>query len=69
MRASGQVIDGIAYDLDNLLQKYSADLYLMMKQSASSGDVETRVNNAQRTVKRGTKVANQLLTFGLSQAG
>ena len=69
MCASSQLIVGIAHDLDNLLQKYSADLYLMMKQSASSGDVETRVNNAQEAVKRGTKVVNQLLAFGLSQAG
>ena len=69
MCASGQLIDGIAHDLDNLLQKYSADLYLMMKQSASSGDVETRVNNAQGAVKRGTKVTVQLLAFSLCQAG
>ena len=69
VRASGQLIDGIAHDLNNLLQKHSADLHLIMKQSTSPGDVETRVNYAEGAVKRGTKVANQLLAFGLSQAG
>ena len=67
MDATGQLIDGIAHDLNNLLQIISADLHLIMKQGADSSDIETRVNSAQEAVKRGAKLASQLLAFGLSQ--
>jgi len=48
--ASGQLIDSIAQDSDNLLQNQSADFHPIMKQSACSGDVETRVNNARKVI-------------------
>ena len=65
--ASGQLIDAIAHDLNNLLQIISADLHLMMKQGATSGDVEMRVSNTQAAVKRGAKLTNQLLKISQSQ--
>lgn len=63
--AAGHLIDGIAHDLNNLLQIISADLHLIMKQGAASSDIETRVNNAQEAVKRGAKLASQLLAISL----
>ena len=66
--ASGQLIDGIAHDLNNLLQIISADLHLIMKRGADSSDVEKRVNNAQEAIKRGAKLTTQLLAFSLGQA-
>ena len=65
--ASGQLIDGIAHDLNNLLQIISADLHLITKQGAASSDIQKRVNNAQEAVKRGAKLADQLLAFSLNQ--
>jgi len=63
--AAGQLIDGIAHDLNSLLQIISADLHLIMKQGAASSDIEKRVNNAQEAVKRGAKLASQLLAISL----
>ena len=68
MAASGQLIDGIAHELNNLQQIIAADLHLIMKQSAPSSAIETRVNNAQDAIKKGAQQANQLLAFSLSQA-
>ena len=68
MDASCQLIDGIANDLNNLRKIIAADLHLIMKQSAPSGDMETRFNNAQDAIKKGAKQTNQLLAFSLSQA-
>mgnify|MGYP000509359850 CR=1 FL=1 len=68
MDASCQLIDGIAHDLNNLRKIIAADLHLIMKQSAPSGDMETRVNNARDAIKKGAKQTNQLLAFSLSQA-
>ena len=68
MDASGQLIDGIAHDLNNLRKIIAVDLHLIMKRSASSGDIETRVNNAQEAIKKGAQQTNQLLAFRLSQA-
>ena len=68
MDASGQLIDGTANDLSNLRQIIAADLHPIMKQSAPSSDIETRVNNAQEAIKKGAQQANQLLAFSLSQA-
>ena len=65
--AAGQLIDGIAHDLNNLLQIISADLHLIMKQGAVSSDIETRVNSAQEAVKRGAKLASKLLALNISQ--
>ena len=67
--AAGQLIDGIAHDLNNLLQIITADLQLILKQGVASSDLEKRVNNAQEAVKRGAKLANQLLAFSLNQDG
>ena len=68
MAASGQLIDGIAHDLNNLRKIIAADLHLIMKQSAPSSDIETRVNNAQEAIKKGAQQTNQLLALSLSQA-
>ena len=66
--AAGQLIDGIAHDLNNLLQIISADLHLIMKHGAASSDVQKRINNAQEAVRRGAKLASQLLAISLAQA-
>ena len=68
MDAKRQLIDGIAHDLNNLLQIISADLNLILKQGADSSDIGKRVNSAQEAVKRGARLANQLLESSFGQA-
>ena len=68
MDAKRQQIDGIAHDLNNLLQIISADLNLILKQGADSSDIGKRVNSAQEAVRRGARLANQLLESSFGQA-
>ena len=63
----GQRIEGFAHELNNLLQIISADLHLIMKKCPTGSDVATSINNAQAAVKRGAKVADQLLESSRAQ--
>ena len=56
-----QRIEGFAHELNNLLQIISADLHLIMKKSPIGSDVATSINNAQAAVRRGARLADQLL--------
>ena len=67
MEAVGQLTGGIAHDFNNLLQVISANLHLIGRDPATKGVVEQRLAHAHEAVKRGAKLANQLLAFGRRQ--
>jgi PAS domain S-box-containing protein len=68
MEAVGQLTGGVAHDFNNLLQVISANLHLIGKFGAGNARIEQRLNSAHEAVKRGAKLANQLLAFGRRQA-
>ena len=68
MEAVGQLTGGVAHDFNNLLQVISANLQLMGKHAAGNEKIEQRVASAQDAVRRGAKLAAQLLAFSRRQA-
>jgi PAS domain S-box-containing protein len=68
MEAIGQLTGGVAHDFNNLLQVISANLHLIGKYVPGHEKVTERVASALGAVKRGAKLANQLLAFGRRQA-
>ena len=68
MEAVGQLTGGIAHDFNNLLQVISANLHLVGKEVAGNTRIEQRLQNVNEAVKRGAKLAMQLLAFGRRQA-
>jgi PAS domain S-box-containing protein len=68
MEAVGQLAGGVAHDFNNLLQVISANLHLIGKYVPGHEKVVERVASAQGAVKRGAKLANQLLAFARRQA-
>ena len=67
MEAIGQLTGGVAHDFNNLLQVISANLHLIGKDVAGQAKVEQRLAHATEAVKRGAKLASQLLAFGRRQ--
>ena len=68
MEAVGQLTGGVAHDFNNLLQVISANLQLMGKHAAGNEKIEQRLASAQDAVRRGAKLAAQLLAFSRRQA-
>ena len=68
MEAIGQLTGGVAHDFNNLLQVVSANLDLISRQADDQDRVKPRVAAAQAAVRRGAKLASQLLAFGRRQA-
>ena len=68
MEAVGQLTGGVAHDFNNLLQVISANLQLMGRHAAGNEKIEQRLASAQDAVRRGAKLAAQLLAFSRRQA-
>jgi PAS domain S-box-containing protein len=68
MEAIGQLTGGIAHDFNNLLQVVSGNLQLLQRDIVGNDRAERRLANAQSAVARGSKLTNQLLSFGRRQA-
>ncbi|HEX4296530.1 MAG TPA: response regulator [Devosia sp.] len=68
MEAIGQLTGGVAHDFNNLLQVIGGNLQLLAKDVAGTERAEKRVSNALEGVRRGAKLASQLLAFGRRQA-
>lgn len=67
MEAVGQLTGGIAHDFNNLLQVIAANLHLIAKDIGANPGVAKRLAHANDAVKRGAKLASQLLAFGRRQ--
>jgi PAS domain S-box-containing protein len=67
MEAVGQLTGGVAHDFNNLLQVISGNLQLIAHSVAGNAKAEQRVFSAQEAVRRGAKLAGQLLAFGRRQ--
>jgi PAS domain S-box-containing protein len=68
MEAVGQLTGGVAHDFNNLLQVISANLQLMRKHAADTDKWRNRLTSAEDAVRRGAKLASQLLAFSRQQA-
>ena len=67
MEAVGQLTGGVAHDFNNLLQVISANLQLMVKHAAGNDKLLSRLNSAEGAVRRGARLASQLLAFSRQQ--
>jgi signal transduction histidine kinase/DNA-binding response OmpR family regulator len=67
MEALGNLTGGVAHDFNNLLQVISGNLELLSRDIAGNERAERRVRNALAGVRRGAKLASQLLAFGRRQ--
>jgi len=67
MEAVGQLTGGIAHDFNNLLQVISANLHLVSRLVDADEKVTQRLASATGAVRRGAKLASQLLAFGRRQ--
>lgn len=68
MEILGQLTGGVAHDFNNLLQVINGNLQLLSKDVSHSERAERRLANALAGVRRGAKLASQLLAFGRRQA-
>ncbi|KQU76930.1 MULTISPECIES: ATP-binding protein [unclassified Rhizobacter] len=68
MEAVGQLTGGVAHDFNNLLQVISANLHLVSRLTRDDVKVMQRLDSATEAVRRGAKLASQLLAFGRRQA-
>ena len=68
MEAVGQLTGGVAHDFNNLLQVISANLHLVSRLTRDDVKVMQRIDSASEAVRRGAKLASQLLAFGRRQA-
>ena len=68
LEAVGQLTGGVAHDFNNLLQVISGNLHLLGKGVVGNPPLEQRIGNAQAAVRRGAKLASQLLAFSRRQA-
>jgi PAS domain S-box-containing protein len=68
MEAIGQLTGGVAHDFNNLLQVISGNLQLLAKDIPPQGQPRRRIQNAMAAVKRGSKLAGQLLSFARRQS-
>ncbi|GAA4338290.1 PAS domain-containing sensor histidine kinase [Variovorax defluvii] len=67
MEAIGKLTGGVAHDFNNLLQVIAGNLQLLARDIAGNERAERRLQGALSGVKRGAKLASQLLAFGRRQ--
>ncbi len=67
MDTVGKLTGGVAHDFNNLLQVISANLELLALRSGGDERLERYVGNALDGVRRGAKLASQLLAFARRQ--
>ncbi|MFC7704218.1 PAS domain S-box protein [Plastorhodobacter daqingensis] len=67
MEAIGQLTGGIAHDFNNLLQVISGNLQFLHRMVGSDGAAHRHLENAMEGVRRGSRLASQLLAFGRRQ--
>jgi PAS domain S-box-containing protein len=67
MEAIGKLTGGVAHDFNNLLQVIAGNLQLLSREVAGNERAERRVEGALAGVRRGAKLASQLLAFGRRQ--
>ncbi len=67
MEAIGNLTGGIAHDFNNLLQVIHGNLELLGRDVSASPATSRRVDNALAAVRRGARLAQQLLAFGRRQ--
>ncbi len=67
METIGKLTGGVAHDFNNLLQVISGNLQLLSYDIAGNPQAERRIEHALGGVRRGAKLASQLLAFGRRQ--
>ncbi|MES2184062.1 MAG: PAS domain S-box protein [Pseudomonadota bacterium] len=68
METIGKLTGGVAHDFNNLLQVIAGNLQLLSRDIAGNERAKRRLENALAGVRRGAKLASQLLAFGRRQA-
>ncbi|KRD95821.1 hypothetical protein ASE63_12425 [Bosea sp. Root381] len=68
MEAVGNLTGGVAHDFNNLLQVIGGNIELVGREAELSDKARGRLQNAMTGVKRGARLASQLLAFGRRQA-
>ncbi len=67
MEAVGQLTGGVAHDFNNILQVISGNLHLLSRFCLGNERMQQRVSSAEDAVRRGAKLASQLLAFSRRQ--
>jgi signal transduction histidine kinase/DNA-binding response OmpR family regulator len=67
MEAIGNLTGGVAHDFNNVLQVVSGNLQLLTAELAGAHSATRRIDAAMDAVKRGAKLANQMLAFAKRQ--
>lgn len=67
MEALGKLTGGVAHDFNNLLQVIGGNLEMPSVEFAGNEKLHRRVDNALQAVRRGSKLASQLLAFARQQ--
>ena len=67
MEAIGKLTGGVAHDFNNLLQVIAGNLHLLARDIVGNDRAERRLQGALSGVRRGAKLASQLLAFGRRQ--
>jgi PAS domain S-box-containing protein len=67
METIGKLTGGVAHDFNNLLQVIAGNLQLLARDVTGNERAQRRVENALAGVRRGAKLAGQLLAFGRRQ--
>ena len=65
--ALGKLTGGVAHDFNNLLQVIGGNLEMLSVEIAGNEKLHRRVGNALQAVRRGSKLASQLLAFARRQ--
>lgn len=67
MEAIGNLAGGIAHDFNNLLQVITSNIQIIARDIPEGAPGRVRVEQAMQSVKRGAKLASQLLSFARKQ--
>ena len=67
MESVGQLTGGVAHDFNNVLQIIAGNLQLLRKSTGADEAAQRRLNGALDGVRRGAKLASQLLAFARKQ--
>jgi PAS domain S-box-containing protein len=68
MEAIGQLTGGIAHDFNNILGIILGNLELLSMQIPNEEKIQKRIQNIQKSTKRGADLTRQLLSFSRHQA-